>query len=202
MTREATDRFEIDLSCLLDGELEPERVLPLLDALLDRPDLQAFYRAGRELDHLIAESVRPDEASAASVAKETREWQWPLSRIGTIVGRSWRWIPVPTWAIGAVAALVVAVLAWKAAPDGSTILRIGPGAVSEMGGRSSMTDHRFVEMTAELLQAEPRYQRKMLEVMNEVESLRSIPEGSNEGQGRRSEELGAEDGSRESAQVD
>jgi hypothetical protein len=198
------ESWEIEISALLDGELEPERVLPLLDALARDAGLRRFYQRARSLDAaLLAGNLGPEAAPASPRL-------WDRIRAGMEAGTSspawwkggWRggtglprMVRVPAWTLGAAAAVFVVLLAWRAAPDLSTRLRIGPGAAAESGGLievglgsrpEAMNDRRFVELTAQLLEADPRYRRKMLQVMEEVRDAGFIAEGSNES-GRRTE---------------
>jgi hypothetical protein len=201
------ESWEIEISALLDGEIEPARILPLIDALAENAQLRRFYRRARGLDTALMASSLGGETEPAPAAlwdriresahpheEGRRSWRDGLGRwSGT--ARPPRVIRVPAWTLGAAAAVFAALLAWKADPGMSTRLRIGPGAAVEpgvpieiaVGDRpESMTDRRFALLTAELLQADPRYQRKMLHVMEEIEQAGFIPEGSSEN-GRRTE---------------
>ena len=192
------ESWEIEISTLLDGELEPERVLPLLDALARDGGLRRFYQRARSLDAaLLAGDLAPEAAPASPGL-------WDRIRAGLEAGTnrpaSWkggwrggaglpRMVRVPAWTLGAAAAVFVVLLAWRATPDLPARLRIGPGAAVESGGLievglgsrpEAMNDRRFALLTAQLLEADPRYRRKMLQVMEEVQDAGFVPEGSNE----------------------
>lgn len=172
---------EADLSALVDGELEAGGVLPAIDHLAACASCRGFYLRTRALDS----AVRPAAASGALGPAPARLWREirrrsGLERRGPITG----WRALPVWAWGAAAAVIlVAVLFWGRGRD------LLPGSLSPPPfihlrleeERGQMSVERFVELTAELLRADRRYQRKMYEVLGQVQSVSFVPEGSSEG---------------------
>ena len=158
------DYHEEQLSAWLDDELDRADQVELTDHLVRCAACRRYYAGARALDGVVAlaRDPRPGEAPSPEL------WQ----RIEQAAARApaRRGAGIPAWALQAAAALVVAVglslLAWSnmtqvAEPPADAMVRIGqdPG---------SMTDERFVELTRELLRAEPRYRNAMYRVMDQV----------------------------------
>jgi hypothetical protein len=158
MDMDPTDRCEaceMSISALLDGEVEREELLPLLDHLSGCTSCQAFYREARALDGALKPGVAP-------VPEPAPEAVWERIERRGFAASSWR-----TWAPRLAAALLIALgTAWAARS-------LGPNPAGQpievvLGQGGSMSDRRFVEITAEVLRADPRYRHEMLRVMSAV----------------------------------
>lgn len=184
--RAMDDRFEIEISTLLDGELSGEEMRLAVDALVERDDLRDFWKQSRKLDRNL-KVRRGGETEPAS------EEVWNHIERQAGLGRA-RVIPMPrmttrAWAAAASLFLILglsAVGVWQTpSPAGATEKTVQLG--SNEGG---MSEERFIELTTELLQADSRYHRKMLEVMEVVnEKAYSRREGSSQFNQPRSESL-------------
>ncbi len=172
------EEFQADISALMDGELERDETLRVIDRLLEDSDCREGYLEMRRLTTVVAAAEIPGSLPE-------RAWKTIRSKTGLDAPvRSWAWlrpIPVPAWMLGAAAVLVLSLLVWTNVPtEVDPGVRFQPGVTIEVGSNEdAMTDQRFVELTTEILQADRRYHRKMLEVMNEIEGNTFIAEGSN-----------------------
>lgn len=196
----ARERLEADLSALVDGELETERLLEVVDRLLDEPAAQRFYRRARALSGMV-------EAVDAAVRTEAPPEVW--RRIAGAVapntgseeatepqprnGGAWRTrerrtfgAHLPGWAAFAVAAaLLVAVLAtgWLLRRDTGSLREPAQAAdaiASVDVGQGNMTDSRFVQIATELLSADRHYRREMVDIIQTVEADLPAEMGSSE----------------------
>ncbi|MCA9727401.1 MAG: hypothetical protein KC729_06945, partial [Candidatus Eisenbacteria bacterium] len=59
------ETWEIEISALLDGELEPDRVLPLFDAMARDAELRQFYVQARALEGVILSTGAAAETEPA-----------------------------------------------------------------------------------------------------------------------------------------
>lgn len=179
---------EIATSALLDGELPAVEVLDLVDHLVACPACARFYRQCRAVDGtaLAAEASEvatpsPElweriaaaaPAASGAVAASRRRGFGAAFRTarGSFGGTR-------GWALRAAAVLAAAAIALFALRGSDE-----PGTSQLAGGRPSlevelasdagaMSDHRFVALTAELLRSDPRYHRKMLEVLELVTTV-------------------------------
>jgi len=170
------ESFEIDASALADGELEPERLLTLVDHLTGCPSCRRLYRDIRALDTLAA-SLRERAVAPAAI------WDRIAGESGAAAPRR-----VPRWALAAAAAIAGAIALWSGlrvaesfrAPDRRDV------ALSARAG--AMTERRFVELTVELLESAPRYRRAMRAVLEEVASDDGAEDGSSDVRVPRSEQ--------------
>lgn len=197
------ETIEIHLSALLDGELEPPESLPVVDHLLECSACRSFYRRGRALDELVLESPREEHDTLPPgdvwrrIAAETG-----LERRGALLRFPERFVRTvtrsPAWARSLAALLVVAVgLAllglWLRAPvpgpNGSMASGSENGSENGSGemvlvelgeDEGDMTDDRFVELAAEILRADRRYHKKMLQVMSVVTEMGPVEEGTSD----------------------
>ena len=180
------ERYEAELSALVDGQLEADVLLPTLDHLCECRSCRDFYRSARGLGGLLAVLRDPKELPPLPVGG----WQ----RIAQAASLETRWRQVRTKFLAAAAAVVFAVGLWTAqsalqtpSPTSESLpvaeIEIIPGDDSQQ-----MTDLRFVELTTELLRSDRRYREKMQEVLHEVSARSFIPEGSNDATFPRSEE--------------
>ncbi|HEX2642883.1 MAG TPA: hypothetical protein VHU81_07805 [Thermoanaerobaculia bacterium] len=160
-----TDRCEaceMTISALLDGEGGREEVLPLLDHLIECASCQAFYREARALDG----SLKPGVASPVLEQAPAAVWE-RIERRG-FAANNWR-----TWAPRLAAALLLTLGAVWIAHSFGMGMGTGTGSAGRpieivLGQGGSMTDRRFVEITAEVLKSDPRYRHEMLRVMSAV----------------------------------
>ncbi len=172
--------MEIQVSALIDGELSRSAMLSLVDRLLDEEESRSFYRKARQLD-LTLESARASGGGGIGASGEL--WQ----RIEEAARRT---APVPAetsaakapprrasrWLLRAAAAALVLVGVWSVgssmlspSSERHTIVEIIAGSAPD-----SMDDERFITLTTELLQADPRYHHAMLEIVGAV-NRRTMP---------------------------
>jgi predicted anti-sigma-YlaC factor YlaD len=155
------ERFEESLSALIDGELEPVELRPTADHLADCDACRTFYQRARALEEALLERASPGAAPAAP------EHVWRRIRAeraaSPVAGRRpARWAPLVA------AGLLLAVGLWATLSRGGPARSAGHVEVIVAGAPERMSEERFVALTTELLQADPRYHRKMLEVMSVV----------------------------------
>lgn len=206
------ETLELKLSNLMDLELERDELLPTIDHLVDQSDLREFWREGRALDAMAlaqvadrstetgdTESLRrvwsmldrqQDDAQAASRSRAQRRamWSWAAAAAVILAALGGWWVgnfPPAAETSGTQ-------LAAAPAEGSDDYIEVVVGAGSLEGG---MTDERFVELTAELLRADPRYHRKMDEILDLVNSRQEASEGSRE------RSLGLETGDRGSRAI-
>jgi predicted anti-sigma-YlaC factor YlaD len=166
------DTHQTDLSALLDGELDAREALGAVDHLAGCRRCRDFWRGARAL--------QAAAGSASAGAPQTPADGW--RRIEAAVGRQGQEARGgrrgrTTWAWRIAAALVVGLgllLALRSAPPVELGPEPGPPAAIEVrAGTADMSERRFVELTTELLRADPDYHAKMLDVMRQV----AAPEG-------------------------
>jgi anti-sigma factor RsiW len=153
---------EEQLSAWLDGELEREGQMELLDHLVFCESCRRFHAEARALDGLVA-AVR---AGADAPAPSVEIWE----RIQVAAERPTRRRAIPAWALRAAAVLVLAAGLGSVFWFGSNDEAERPAeAIVQLGDQAGqMTDARFVELTQEVLRAEPRYRTAMYHVMDQV----------------------------------
>lgn len=169
---ERCDSHQMDLSALLDGELDAREALGAVDHLAGCRRCRDFWRGTRAL-----QAAAGSEAAGAPQTP-TQGWR----RIEAAVGRQGQEAREGrrghgAWAWRIAAALVVGLgllLALRSAPP----VELGPeprppAAIEVRAGTGDMSERRFVELTTELLRADPDYHAKMLDVMRQV----AAPEG-------------------------
>ncbi len=165
MKTEQRERFEADLSAIVDGELDGEPLRRAVDALAVSPELRRFWAESRELQT----SLRAGKEDRAGVTP--REGLWDVIEAkAKPPARTFALGHVPTRAWAAAATILIAI---SLALSGFLKVDIpafhSPERTVQLAGDpGSMTEDRFLELTTELLKADPRYQRKMLEVMQVV----------------------------------
>ena len=153
----ACERCQVELSTLWDeGASGREAVRSALRHVADCPECREFLR---EIEGLgaFAESASESPRPAVPVPVTTRMPQRGIP--GARVLRA--------------AAIVLAVLggAWFAASSWTAPAASPESIRIELAGnRSAMDDRRFVELTTELLEADHRYRRTMLQVLRQIES--------------------------------
>jgi len=158
------EQIETHISAWLDQELDREEQVDLLDHLTRCEACRGFYLEARSLDGMLATFRTPK----AAPAPPPQVWERIESRIrdDEKAGKA-RW-KVHAWTWRAAAAVVMAVglgaMYWLngvavAPPPEDAEIHIGAGA---------MTDARFVELTKEVLGANPRYHTALYQVMDQV----------------------------------
>lgn len=165
MNTEQRQLHEADLSAVIDGELDGEPLRLAIDALVEDSSLRDFWKQSRGLQATLANpdddrvGVSPSPDLWKKIEKETNE--------STLIV-SLKRLPMRSLAAAATILLVVSLTL-------SGLLRIdlpfgqsNGQSVNLAGERGSMDEQRFIDLTTELLQADPRYHRKMLEVMELV----------------------------------
>ena len=171
--------LEVEVSTLIDGEMEGRAVPGMVDHLLTCPSCREFYRLARGLEAEIAEASGCDVSDLPPGL-----WSRVESALDTarIVGASTPRLRLTAWALGLAAALVLLVGGWSLArlwpASGSSRPRVLE--VQLAGDPGGMSDERFLELTVELLQADRRYHHKMQEIMTAVSVWDVAPEGSRE----------------------
>lgn len=153
---------EEQLSAWLDGELERAGQMELLDHLVFCEPCRHFHAEARALDGLLAVARTPADAPAPSA----EIWQ----RIQLAADRPASRRAIPVWALRAAAVLVLSVGLGSVFWFGSIGEAERPAeAIVQLGEESGrMTDARFVELTQEVLRADPRYRTAMFHVMDQV----------------------------------
>jgi predicted anti-sigma-YlaC factor YlaD len=139
------EHYETLLSTWLDGELDHDGQIEALDHLVRCEPCRDFHREIRALDGWVAALREPAGTAAAA----------PARRVS------------PAWAWRAAAVLVVALGVWALLWRGGAVAP-APAEAEISLGRGTMTEHRFVELTREVLQADRRYHAAMYEVMRRV----------------------------------
>lgn len=179
------ETYEIELSSLIDGEAAPEAAAEAIEHALGCASCGAFFRAARRL----AEPARALAADGAELGDERAETLW--LEIRRAVAPAGARVASP-WARGLRAAALVAVglgggylYAGLGATGAPAPAGGGSGAVVPAATRAAagMDERRFVALADELMRAEPRYQRAMLEILRLVPALET-----GEGLGREHDE--------------
>jgi len=170
--------WELPASAALDRELDAEETLELLDAMSDDADCRAHWRRLREFDQQLAPLVQPavTRLRPAGFGHRTTWWLAPVAAAAILV-------------IGLFMSRATQVQQLPGPGDNPLTVRLAEN-------RGEMSEARFVEIVVEVLQADQRYQAKMLEVLEEVRPEASLAEaGSPEIDPRRSDRLalGTED---------
>ncbi len=153
------EHFETLVSTWLDGALDRGEQIDCVDHLVRCDACRKFYIDARALDGLLAAVRTPDHARVPATAL------WP--RVAGAVRPARRVVPV--WMLQAAAVAILAVglylVTWRAggvppSAPASEDIAIGRGG--------TMTDTRFVELTREVLRADPRYVSAMRQVLDQV----------------------------------
>lgn len=174
----ACEQHEQNLSAILDGEMATVDLPGTLDHVVDCASCADFYRRSRDLDAAVTAAETPDDGEEEA---PEQTWERISDKVAWSRGaRPSRWLE---WAPRLAAVVLLAFGLWLLqAVGGGRLLTpsdgaAGPetveGASSEARievqvGELDMTESRFVEITAEVLRADQRYHRKMLEVMETV----------------------------------
>jgi predicted anti-sigma-YlaC factor YlaD len=172
------ERHELELSALLDGEVDRQTLTSTLDHLASCPACRGFYRRARALDGTLA-LVREGESGEPPPPE-----LWESIRRRAQQPRRRRAGGIALWRIAA--ALAVGVGALWLALDAPSFPAPGPRPgktlevrVEEKG--DEMTDQRFLDITSELLRADRSYQQALGQLLTEVNRINFGDEGSIEG---------------------
>jgi len=153
------EHFETLVSAWLDRALERDEQVECVDHLVRCRSCRRFYVDARALDGLVAAVRTPDSAVAPSPAT----WQ-RVERAARPARRR-----PPTWMLQAAAVATLAVGLYLATWSTGRAI---PSATEQddviLGGGGTMTDTRFVELTKEVLGAEPRYHAAMHQVLDQA----------------------------------
>ena len=177
---------ETSISALTDGELPAEDLLPAIDHLAECPSCQAFYRDVRALAAALPAGGAQTSSSVFGrwrPLSRGKEGRWERGTGGEVASEEvWRRIEaaaapalsrpgrIRPWAMRLAAGLLLVAGLWGAL----AVLRSAPrpaGAPIEVTlgeDRGRMTEQRFVNLTVELLRADPRYHQEMLQVLTAV----------------------------------
>ena len=166
------EHFELLVSAWLDGALTRDEQIECVDHLVRCSACRRFYVDARALDGLVAALRRPATAAPPDAAT----WQ-RIERASRPARRK-----TPVWMLQAAALATLALSLYLAV---SSTNRGVPGPVAQrdeivLGVGGNMTDARFVELTKEVLRAEPRYRSAMHEVLDQVmrdATSREVPTG-------------------------
>jgi len=157
------EHCETLVSTWLDGQLDRRGQIECLDHVVRCPSCRDFYLDARALDGLVAAVRTPAHAEVPP----PRVWERIEQSAGKDPARPVR-RPIPAWALQAAAVVVLAVglsvVVWNGvgvapAPEQAEIL---------LGSNPEMTETRFVELTREVLEADPRYHSAMHQIMEQV----------------------------------
>ncbi len=178
--------MEIAVSAWIDGELSPLESTPALDHLVDCPACRGFYRRARVLSKVV-DSPRSELDEEPPDAEIWHRISTSSFDSGQSHRRSSMW-----WS--RLAAVLLVTLGFLLLQPSSSEQRAASGEILELtleGDRGRMSEERFVALTAELLKADRRFHRKMLEVMLTVDEVVHDGEGTmDERRGSRAEKEG------------
>lgn len=178
------EHFETLVSTWLDGPLNRSDQVECLDHLVRCGGCRAFYVDARSLDGLVA-AIRTPVGAASPSPEVWKRIDW-MTRTGR---KRFSLRRVPAWTLRAAALVVVAVGLTVVAWIGNPFAPPPEQAEVFLGQGVEMTDTRFVELTREVLQSEPRYHSAMYQIMEQiVRDTAPAREASSEGLLQRSDE--------------
>ncbi len=158
--------FEENLSAVMDGELTGEELLESIDALVESGELRGFWRDSRSLQKTLTKSQNvlvetPPDSVWENVQTATRKQRAKIFKLSGASPQVW----------AAAASILLIFSLTLAGFLRGTIPEQANARTVQMGAHDGeMSEDRFIELTTELLQADSRYHRKMLEVMQTVNS--------------------------------
>jgi len=147
----ACEIAQIELSALLDGEVDAHSLTAALDHAMDCPDCRLDYRAFRSLGRDLERLERQMPARRALATSYLRSFALAAC---AVLGLCW------AWSTGAPAV--------ASAPARSVEIQLGSRP-------ELMDDARFVAIAVEILQADPRYARSMKHLLDRVGDGRDHP---------------------------
>jgi hypothetical protein len=172
--------FEERLSAFLDGELPPGAAADALEHAFGCASCRRFFVAARKLQALAPELAAPAASPAPATAFEA-DPVWAAIRAESGLGsrRAARFLaPARPWlqaaalvalGLGGGYALAPAARPLPAVVDGPAISTVAAASVAAPAG--AMDERRFVALAQELLAADSKYQRTMLQVLRLVPAL-------------------------------
>lgn len=163
------DKYQLAISALLDGELEPGALPGLIRHLALCPTCRSFYERAQALQVKV-DQLAPilDPAPDPRRAKRVRPgWRTILAR--SLALPRWAWVPlaVALLAIGYGGGRVGLRPAMDTAPSPDRPVRVQLGEDPQ-----AMTTERFLSFAVDLLQASPRYRRTMFEILERIDPPR------------------------------
>jgi hypothetical protein len=174
----ACERYEMEISALLDGESTPAGAIEVLDHVTRCPSCRHFYQEARAFHECVGglSAPSPTDSDLPVVVSGSGTIRAPgHGRVLRLVMATPRW----TWPLAA--ALVLALGWWGARGlAGRTDLPMGtdiPLTIQLGGDPEGMNDARFVELTRELLQADQGYRRMMLGLLSALDHGEDETEG-------------------------
>jgi hypothetical protein len=148
--------YEIELSAMLDGESDPATAVALMDHISQCDSCRGFYQELRSFQSLVDDMPQAVKENKPSPDSRRRRWSWVF--------------PVPRWAWGAAAALVIAVGSY-AAGSLEILDFAGDGAyVESFAGEGGVEDEQFVELASDVLRADRRHQQQLYRLLGEIET--------------------------------
>lgn len=175
--------FELALSELLDGELPPALAAEAVEHAFACASCREFFRAARRLGIVAREesavALAEDGLGAARSDESDALWERVRSAGGLGAFADQRTAGTSRW-LGVAALLALGVgggwlgrgLAAPAAPATTAASEPRPGAAVVVStAPSNMDERRFVALADELLDADPKFQRAMLQVLRLVPAL-------------------------------
>jgi len=136
------------LSALLDGELAPASAAEALEHAFGCPSCRAFFLAAKRLQALAPElaggtTARPEAGRGALASPRVRPFLRAAALVAVGLGGGWMLARVPA----------------------------DPGANRVVATAAPMDEQRFVALASELMAADAKYQRTMLQVLRLVPAL-------------------------------
>ncbi|MFP3940108.1 MAG: anti-sigma factor family protein [Thermoanaerobaculia bacterium] len=169
---ERCDLHQADLSALLDGELGAGEAVAAVDHLADCGACRDYWRSARDLQAATAPGAATEPTPPAD---GWRRIEAAVEKDHRRSSRAWAWRVAAVLAVG-IGLLVALRPGPRPGSPGGFRLDPIPGDVIEVqAGTQPMSERRFVEVTTELLRADPAYHLKMLEVMRQVADPEDLP---------------------------
>lgn len=166
MTTDAKELKEIEVSELLDGQVQGEELLCVIDMLLADDEARDFYLSSRALDKRLAE-VRLQEPEKPM---PNNLWNGIARQVGlqnaTILPFSRAAQPFMAAAALVVVAVALGFLAFMAPQE--VITSDQEVVVNLEANPEGLDDREFVRLTRQLLESDRKYHQKMYEIMRIV----------------------------------
>lgn len=170
MSTQNCESWALEISALVDGELEAEAILEVVDHLTRCAACREFYRQAR----VLAQGVVTVDPRRHAPAPEL--WTAIAKASSTTVPVAQQTVgPRRPTLVALAAAAVLAIGAYfllkPVSPAPSAPVAVATQMPREIvlgGGAEAMTDQRFVELTTELLEADPRYRRELRSILQQV----------------------------------
>jgi len=171
------EQYEIDLSSLLDGELPAAEAAEALEHALGCAGCGSFFRAARRLQEravTLRESAPFDRPAADPLWRAVQERVAGLPAAMPVVPPRFaapRWLRAAALvALGLGGGFLLSRLSAAPATSLAGVPAAGVVATADTAP-AAMNEKRFVALADELMRADVRYQRAMLEVLRLVPAL-------------------------------